>query len=63
MTVHLLFQILPFLFYTYLCYAIFVIFVPMEGRDGPNSSPDFLISVFIILSGIQYAGFTVRYKG
>ncbi|EDV35721.2 uncharacterized protein Dana_GF12331 [Drosophila ananassae] len=58
-TVHLLFQILPFLFYTYICYAIFVIFVPMEGRDGPNSSPDFLISVFIILAGIQYAGFTV----
>ncbi|KAH8270811.1 hypothetical protein KR018_005495, partial [Drosophila ironensis] len=58
-TVHLLCQVLPFLFYTYLCYAIFVIFVPMEGRDGPYSSPDVMISIFIIVSGVQYAGFTV----
>ncbi|KAH8270869.1 hypothetical protein KR018_008075, partial [Drosophila ironensis] len=58
-TVHLLCQFLPFLFYTYIAYATLVTFVPMQGRDGPDSSPDMLVSVFVIVTGIQYAGFTV----
>ncbi|KAH8400842.1 hypothetical protein KR009_001399 [Drosophila setifemur] len=58
-TVHLLGQFLPFLFYTYICYATLVTFVPMQGRDGPESSPDVMVSVFIIVTGVQYAGFTI----
>lgn len=59
MTVHLLCQILPFCFYTYICYGTFVTFVPMQGRDGPDSSPDIMVSVFVIATGINYAGFVV----
>ncbi|XP_032306435.1 endoplasmic reticulum metallopeptidase 1 [Drosophila ananassae] len=58
-TVHLLCQFLPFLFYTYIAYASLVTFVPMQGRDGPDSSPELLVCLFVIITGIQYAGFTV----
>jgi len=31
----------------------------MEGRDGPESSPDLMVSVFIIATSINYVGFVV----
>ncbi|XP_030388598.1 endoplasmic reticulum metallopeptidase 1 [Scaptodrosophila lebanonensis] len=56
-TIHLICQLLPFWFYTYLNYVFLVVFIPMQGRDGPDSSPDLLISGFIVLMTIHFAGF------
>ncbi|XP_068146181.1 endoplasmic reticulum metallopeptidase 1 [Drosophila tropicalis] len=58
-TVNLICQILPYIYYTYTCYVVLVVFVPMQGRDGPDSSPDLQISLFIILMTLHFAGFTI----
>ncbi|XP_034654193.1 endoplasmic reticulum metallopeptidase 1 [Drosophila subobscura] len=58
-TSHLICQVLPFIYYTYMCYAILIVFVPMQGRDGPDSSPDVLVSVFIIYMTMHFAGFLI----
>lgn len=63
MSVHLVFQLLPFFFYTYLNYVILLVFVPMQGRDGPDSKPDMLIAIFIALMTMHFAGFIVCPKG
>ncbi|XP_030558018.1 endoplasmic reticulum metallopeptidase 1 [Drosophila novamexicana] len=59
MSVHLVFQLLPFFFYTYLNYVILLVFVPMQGRDGPDSKPDMLIAIFIALMTMHFAGFII----
>ncbi|XP_075168832.1 endoplasmic reticulum metallopeptidase 1 [Haematobia irritans] len=56
---HMLCQILPFLFYTYICYAFYVTFAPMQGRDGANSNPEFLIGGFTALMCILFAAFLI----
>ncbi|EDW09414.1 uncharacterized protein Dmoj_GI19044 [Drosophila mojavensis] len=58
-TVHILCQILPFFFYTYLMYVFLLVFVPMQGRDGPDSKPDMLLAAFIALMTMHFAGFIV----
>lgn len=48
--IHLMGQVVPFMFYSY--YTIFSLdlFVPMQGRSDPEMNPDLLIAV--ILSGL-----------
>ncbi|EDW01024.1 endoplasmic reticulum metallopeptidase 1 isoform X1 [Drosophila grimshawi] len=45
---HCILQLLPFMFYTYCCYAFYVVFVPMQGREG-NTNPEILIGGFTAL--------------
>ncbi|XP_005177919.1 endoplasmic reticulum metallopeptidase 1 [Musca domestica] len=52
-------QVLPYLFYTYICYAFYVTFVPMQGRDGANSNPEILIGGFTALMCLLFAAFLV----
>lgn len=59
MTIHLLCQVLPFFFYTYLIFEFLLVFVPMQGRDGPDSKPDLLLAAFIALMTMHFSGFIV----
>lgn len=59
MTIHLLCQVLPFFFYTYLIFEFLLVFVPMQGRDGPESKPDLLLAAFIALMTMHFSGFIV----
>lgn len=59
MTIHLLCQVLPFFFYTYLIFEFLLVFVPMQGRDGPDSKPDMLLAAFIALMTMHFSGFIV----
>lgn len=59
MTIHLLCQVLPFFFYTYLIFEFLLVFVPMQGRDGPDSNPDLLLAAFIALMTMHFSGFIV----
>ncbi|KAH8300135.1 hypothetical protein KR044_010398 [Drosophila immigrans] len=59
MYVHLLCQLAPFLFYTFLNYEFLLVFVPMQGRDGPDSKPDMLLALFIALMTMHFAGFII----
>lgn len=49
---HCICQFLPFLFYAYCCYAFYVVFTPMQGRES-SSNPELLIggytAVFCLL--------------
>ncbi|XP_059226147.1 endoplasmic reticulum metallopeptidase 1 [Stomoxys calcitrans] len=56
---HSLCQILPFLFYTYICYAFYATFIPMEGRDGANSNPELLMGGFTALMSLMFAAFLI----
>jgi len=53
------FQVAPFLFYTFLNYEFLLVFVPMQGRDGPDSKPDMLLALFIALMAMHFSGFIV----
>ncbi|EDW72283.1 uncharacterized protein Dwil_GK20800 [Drosophila willistoni] len=55
---HCLCQILPFMFYTYSCYAFYVVFIPMQGRDC-DSNPDILMASFTALLCILFAPFLI----
>ncbi|ALC42479.1 CG10051 [Drosophila busckii] len=59
MTTHLLSQLLPFFYYTYMIYLFLLVFVPMQGRDGPDSKPDMLLAIFIALMTTHFAGFLI----
>lgn len=52
---------MPFLIYTYFCYAFYVIFIPMQGRDGANSNPEFLIGGYTVLICLMFSAFLVRF--
>ncbi|XP_037808190.1 endoplasmic reticulum metallopeptidase 1 [Lucilia sericata] len=56
---HCVCQIFPFLLYSYFCYAFYVIFIPMQGRDGANSNPELLIGGFTVLICLLFAPFLV----
>ncbi|XP_030378121.1 endoplasmic reticulum metallopeptidase 1 [Scaptodrosophila lebanonensis] len=51
-------QILPFLFYTYCCYAFYVVFIPMAGREG-DSNPELLMGGFAAIMCLLLAPFLV----
>ncbi|XP_026840670.1 endoplasmic reticulum metallopeptidase 1 isoform X1 [Drosophila persimilis] len=55
---HCLCQVLPFMFYTYCCYAFYVVFVPMQGREC-NTNPEILMGFFTALMVILFAPFLV----
>ncbi|ALC42478.1 CG9416, partial [Drosophila busckii] len=59
MTTHLLCQLLPFFYYTSILYMLLLIFVPMQGRDGPESKPDMLVALFIAVISTHFAGFLI----
>lgn len=50
---------MPFWFYTYLAFVFLNTFIPMQGRDGPENKPEILISLFVALFSIHFAGFIV----
>ncbi|KAL5273662.1 hypothetical protein ACFFRR_000426 [Megaselia abdita] len=56
---HCLCQLLPFWFYTYLCYAILITFIPMQGRSGSNKNPEMIISLFIAVFAFLFSGFLI----
>ncbi|ALC42477.1 CG9416 [Drosophila busckii] len=55
---HCLCQILPFMFYTYCCYAFYVVFVPMQGREG-GSNPELLIGGFTAIMCLLFSPFLI----
>uniref|UniRef100_A0A1A9W2G7 FXNA-like protease n=1 Tax=Glossina brevipalpis TaxID=37001 RepID=A0A1A9W2G7_9MUSC len=57
---HTLCQILPFLFYTYICCAFYATFIPMEGRDGANRNPELLIGGFTVIISFLFAPFLIN---
>lgn len=54
--VHFVGQIIPFVFYAY--YAIYALdnFIPMQGRSGPSTNPEFFIAIITGSTGILLAG-------
>lgn len=56
---HTVCQILPFLFYSYCAYAFYVIFIPMQGRDGANTNPELMIGGFTVFVCLLLAPFLV----
>ena len=40
-------------------FAFLKTFVPMQGRDGPDSNPELIISAFSAIMGLHFAGFIV----
>ncbi|XP_067630291.1 endoplasmic reticulum metallopeptidase 1 [Eurosta solidaginis] len=56
---HIVCQLMPFLFYSYLCYAFYITFVPMQGRDGANDNPELFIGGFTALVCLVLAPFLV----
>ncbi|XP_036332214.1 endoplasmic reticulum metallopeptidase 1-like, partial [Rhagoletis pomonella] len=55
---HIICQLMPFLFYSYCCYAFFVTFVPMQGREG-SSNPELFIGGFTALLCLLLGPFLV----
>uniref|UniRef100_A0A1I8P5N1 FXNA-like protease n=1 Tax=Stomoxys calcitrans TaxID=35570 RepID=A0A1I8P5N1_STOCA len=55
--IHSLCQVMPFWFYTYLSFLFLTFFIPMQGRDGPTSRPELLLSIFSILCILHFGGF------
>ncbi|XP_002005478.2 endoplasmic reticulum metallopeptidase 1 [Drosophila mojavensis] len=55
---HCLCQLLPFMFYTYCCYASYVVLVPMQGRES-GSNPDLLIGVYTALFCLLLSPFII----
>ncbi|XP_065367160.1 endoplasmic reticulum metallopeptidase 1 [Calliphora vicina] len=54
---HLVCQVMPFWFYTYLAFVFLNTFIPMQGRDGPENKPEILISLFAAIFVIHFGGF------
>ncbi|XP_017474392.1 PREDICTED: endoplasmic reticulum metallopeptidase 1-like isoform X1 [Rhagoletis zephyria] len=55
--IHLLCQLAPYWFYTYLTFTFLTIFIPMQGRNGPTSRPEFLIAGLCVIMAIHFSGF------
>ncbi|EDV55200.2 endoplasmic reticulum metallopeptidase 1 [Drosophila erecta] len=50
-------QILPFVFFTYLCTVALVTLMPMQGRSGSSTNPDMVIAALVWLFSLMFAGF------
>ncbi|XP_037716788.1 endoplasmic reticulum metallopeptidase 1 [Drosophila subpulchrella] len=50
-------QILPFVFFTYLCTVALVTIMPMQGRSGSSTNPDMVIAALVWLFSLMFAGF------
>ncbi|KAH8300216.1 hypothetical protein KR044_011587, partial [Drosophila immigrans] len=55
---HCICQILPFMFYAYCCYAFYVVFAPMQGRES-SSNPELLIGGYTALFCLLLSPFLV----
>ncbi|XP_013111716.2 endoplasmic reticulum metallopeptidase 1 [Stomoxys calcitrans] len=55
--IHFLCEVMPFWFYTYMAYVFLTFFIPMQGRDGPTSRPELLLSMFTVLCTLHFGGF------
>lgn len=54
---HLLAQVIPIMFYGSLLHLALQTFIPITGRDGPDSNPEILIAVFCVLMALLMGGF------
>ncbi|KAH8400838.1 hypothetical protein KR009_001397, partial [Drosophila setifemur] len=52
-------QILPFMFFTYLCTVALVTLLPMQGRSGTGANPDITIAGLVGIFSLLFAGFIV----
>ncbi|XP_043066835.1 endoplasmic reticulum metallopeptidase 1 [Drosophila bipectinata] len=52
-------QILPFIFFTYLCTTALITMVPMQGRSGSSTNPDLVVAGMVWLFSLMFAGFIV----
>lgn len=52
-------QILPLVFFTYLCTVALVTLMPMQGRSGSSTNPDMVIAALVWLFSLMFAGFIV----
>lgn len=57
--VHMIGQLMPFMFYSSLTLTAFGTFMAMMGRNGPSANPDLMIGVFSVLVGLLMTGFIV----
>lgn len=55
---HCICQVLPFLFYAYCCYAFYVVFTPMQGRES-SSNPELLIGGYTAIFCLLLSPFLV----
>lgn len=55
--IHLVAQVLPILFYGSLLHLALQTFIPITGRDGPDSNPEFLIAIFCVGMALLMGGF------
>lgn len=55
--IHLAAQIIPIMFYGSLLHLALQTFIPITGRDGPDSNPEILIAVFSVGMALFMAGF------
>uniref|UniRef100_A0A1B0CV17 FXNA-like protease n=1 Tax=Lutzomyia longipalpis TaxID=7200 RepID=A0A1B0CV17_LUTLO len=60
---HILGVVLPFIFYAYLSTIAFTTFIPMAGRDGPESSLDMILVIFSCAMAFFLGGFIVPLIG
>ncbi|KAH8321631.1 hypothetical protein KR074_010538, partial [Drosophila pseudoananassae] len=50
-------QILPFIFFTYLCTTALITLMPMQGRSGSSTNPDLVVAGMVWLFSLMFAGF------
>uniref|UniRef100_A0A1L8DUA3 FXNA-like protease n=1 Tax=Nyssomyia neivai TaxID=330878 RepID=A0A1L8DUA3_9DIPT len=60
---HVLGVVLPFIFYAYLTMIAFTTFIPMAGRDGPESRLDIILVIFSCAMAFFLGGFLVPLIG
>ncbi|KAH8233793.1 hypothetical protein KR026_012472, partial [Drosophila bipectinata] len=53
------FQVIPFMYNSYLFYILIVILTPMMGRFGQNTNPDLIISALAALGTVLSMGFLI----
>lgn len=56
---HLIGQLFPFMFHSYVTIVMMVGFLPMQGRTGPATNPENTIGVICILLGILLGGLLI----
>lgn len=54
-------QILPFIYHAYLFHMFILILIPMAGRFGMNTNPDFLIGALCAIGTILSLSFAVSF--
>lgn len=55
--IHLATQVLPLMFYGSLLHLALQTFIPITGRDGPDTNPEILIAVFCVGMALLMGGF------